>query len=430
MVSPNPAFLPELRARGLVHQMTSNELEGLLQTTSLTGYIGFDPTADSLHIGSFLPVTMLMRWQRAGHRPIAVVGGGTGLIGDPSGKVNERQLLTRDVLQANLEGLRKQLSNFLDFSGTTGAVIVDNYDWLGNLALIDFLRDVGKMFSVNTMIARDAVRDRLHQREQGLSYTEFSYILLQSYDFLALYDRLGCRVQLGGSDQWGNILSGTDLIRRSRGVEAFGLTQPLVLKADGTKFGKSEQGNIWLDPARTSPYQMYQFLLNTEDTDVVRLLGYLTFLELDEIAELGAATQTHPEQRRAQKALAREIVEMVHGRQSRERAERTTEVLFCGGDWRSLAAEDLEQAFAASPRSSLPRSALGTSDASLVCILTDAGLTPSRGQARQGLATGGFSLNDEVVKDALRSLGEVDFLGGRFAVLRRGKKSWHVVELV
>ena len=294
MSSPDPRFLDDLRQRGLVHQMTSPALETILQGGRVTAYIGFDPTAASLHIGSLLPVTMLMRLQRAGHRPIAVVGGGTGLIGDPSGKAAERALLTPELLAVNLAGMRGQLERFLDFSGEHAAVLVDNSEWLGPMRVMDFLRDIGKHFSINAMVARDSVRDRLENREQGISYTEFSYMLLQAYDFLALHDRFGCTLQLGGSDQWGNIVSGTDLIRRVRGAESYGLTQPLVLKSDGTKFGKSEQGNVWLDPGMTGPYSMYQFLLNTDDGDVVRYLKYFTFLAFSEIDALEAEVRTAP----------------------------------------------------------------------------------------------------------------------------------------
>ncbi len=429
MSSPDPRFLDDLRQRGLVHQMTSPALETILQGGRVTAYIGFDPTAASLHIGSLLPVTMLMRLQRAGHRPIAVVGGGTGLIGDPSGKAAERALLTPELLAVNLAGMRGQLERFLDFSGEHAAVLVDNSEWLGPMRVMDFLRDIGKHFSINAMVARDSVRDRLENREQGISYTEFSYMLLQAYDFLALHDRFGCTLQLGGSDQWGNIVSGTDLIRRVRGAESYGLTQPLVLKSDGTKFGKSEQGNVWLDPGMTGPYSMYQFLLNTDDGDVVRYLKYFTFLAFSEIDALEAEVRTAPDRRNAQKALATEVVRLVHGAEALAGAEQTTAALFGGGDFRALSVADLQDAFKASPRSTVAREKLGTQDASIVALLADSGLVPSRGQGRQAITAGGVTLNNTPVSDPARLLTADDFIGGRFAVLRRGKKSWHVLEL-
>jgi tyrosyl-tRNA synthetase len=427
---PDPGFLDDLRRRGLVHQSTSPELADVLRREPVTAYIGFDPTSTSLHIGSLLPVTNLMRMQRAGHRPIAVVGGGTGLIGDPSGKAAERTLLTHETLQRNLAGLKAQLGRFLAFDGPNAAIMVDNYEWLGSMSVMDFLRDVGKHFSVNGLIARDAVRDRLENREQGISYTEFSYVLLQAYDFLALYDRYGCRLQMGGSDQWGNIVSGTDLIRRVRGVETYGLTQPLVLKSDGTKFGKSEAGNVWLDPEMTSPYAMYQFLLNTEDADVVRYLKYFTFLDWERIEAAVEQVRVAPERREAQRLLAASVVSLVHGDEALRRAERTTAALFGGGDWSALSPVDLEQAFAASPSSTLPREKLGTPDAALVALLADAGLVPSRGQARQAITGGGVALNNVPVTDPNRQLDSADLYADRFAVLRRGKKAWHVVRIV
>jgi len=429
MASPDPKFLDDLRARGLLHQMTSPALAEVLAREPVTAYIGFDPTAPSLHIGSLLQVLALVRLQRAGHRPIAVVGGGTGLIGDPSGKSAERSLLTADALAANLAGIRGQLERFLDFDGPRGAVLVDNFEWLGRMPLMEFLRDVGKHFSVNALVARDAVRDRLENREQGISYTEFSYVLLQAYDFLALYDRFGCRLQVGGSDQWGNIVSGTDLIRRLRGAESWGLTQPLVLKSDGTKFGKSEQGNVWLDAALTSPYAMFQFLLNTDDADVERLLRYLTFVDNGTIDALLEAHRAQPGRREAQRTLAREVVAYVHGDSARDRAERTTEALFGGGDWTTLPEADLMDAFAASPTTRLSADALGTADAALAALLVGAGLAPSRGQARQAIKQGGLTINNQPVADENFVVTRENLLAGRFAVIRRGKKSWHVVRV-
>jgi tyrosyl-tRNA synthetase len=429
MSAPDPRFLDDLRARGLLQQTTSPALAEALVREPVTAYIGFDPTAPSLHIGSLLQVLALVRLQRAGHRPIAVVGGGTGLVGDPSGKQAERNLLGLEQLATNLAGIRGQLERFLDFDGPRGAVLVDNYEWLGRMPLMEFLRDIGKHFSVNALVARDAVRDRLENREQGISYTEFSYILLQAYDFLALFDRYGCRLQVGGSDQWGNIVSGTDLIRRLRGADAWGLTQPLVLKSDGTKFGKSEQGNVWLDAGLTSPYAMFQFLLNTDDQDVERLLKYLTFLEVEHLDALLVEHRAQPGRREAQRALARDVVGYVHGPEARARAERTTEALFGGGDWASLSLADLDEAFAASPTTQLRADQLGTPDAALAALLVTAELAPSRGQARQAMKQGGVTLNNRPVADEQLVLEHAHLLAGRYAVLRRGKKSWHIVRV-
>lgn len=423
-------FVEDLELRGLVHQMTAPELREEMNKERFTAYIGFDPTAASLHVGSLLPVLALARLQRAGHRPIAIIGGGTGLIGDPSGKESERTMLTREKLAVNLAGIRAQLERFLDFSGEGGAVLVDNADWLCSLNLVEFLRDVGKFFSVNAMVARDSVRMRLEGRDQGISYTEFSYSLLQAYDFLELYDRYGCRLQMGGSDQWGNIVAGTDLIRRVRGVVAHGLTMPLVTRADGKKFGKSEQGNIWLDPELTSPYDFYQFWLNSDDTDVVRYLKNFTFLSIPEIGDLASSVEADPARREAQRVLAMEVTRMVHGADALARSERATAVLFAGDDLSGLSEQELCEAFAGSPSTPLPRAALGSAEAALATVLAATGLAPSKGQARTAITSGGVYVNNRRVDDAAYVLTEADRLGGDFVVLRRGKKSYHVVRLV
>ncbi|HLU39711.1 MAG TPA: tyrosine--tRNA ligase [Planctomycetota bacterium] len=420
-------FHQDLAERGLVHQMTSPDLPALLRSERFVAYIGFDPTAPSLHVGSLLPALALARLQRAGHRPIAILGGGTGLIGDPSGKASERAMLTREQLAANLAGIRAQLERFVDFSGPDGALMLDNADWLCRLTLIDFLRDIGKHFSVNQMVQRDAVQLRLQGREQGISFTEFSYGLLQAYDFLELYDRYGCRLQLGGSDQWGNIVDGTDLIRRLRGGTAYGLTMPLVTKADGSKFGKSEAGNVWLDPKLTRPFQMYQFWLNADDRDVGRFLRYFTFLPIEEIRALEAESQAHPERRTAQRALAAAVTELVHGKEAVESARRATEVLFSGGDLRALSPEEVEDAFAGAPRSELPGSELAGEGIDIVTLLARSGLSGSKGQARQSVTEGAIALNNEPVRDVGRRVTRADLLAGKFLVLRRGKKTWHVV---
>jgi tyrosyl-tRNA synthetase len=424
-------FLDDLQSRDLVHQCNSPALAERLRAGPLTAYNGIDPTADSLHVGSLVPVLTMVRLQRAGHRPIAVVGGGTGLIGDPSGKESERTLLSPDQVARNIAGIRSQLERFLDF-GAGGAILVDNAEWLGKLNLIEFLRDIGKHFSVNVMMTRDSVRTRLETREQGISYTEFSYCLLQSYDFLELYDRYGCILQTGGSDQWGNMVSGADLIRRMRGVEAFALTFPLVTRADGTKFGKSEEGNIWLDAARTSPYHFYQFWLNTDDKDVIRYLLTFTFLPVDPIRnDIRAMLEAAPERREAQRTLAEQVTRMVHGDAALLRAQHTTGVLFSkDADFRQLSAEELEEAFRGAPTTSIPAACLGSPEASLLTILVEIGLYPSKGRARQDVPSGAVRVNNAPVQDIGYTLSMRDLLAGDFIVLRRGRKDYHVLRAV
>ena len=423
-----PDFYDDLEARGLLHQSTSPDVVDALKRGPVTAYIGFDPTADSLHVGSLLPVLTLMRLQRAGHLPIAVVGGGTGMIGDPSGKASERSMLSTEQIAANVAGLRAQLGHFLDFSGSGAARLVDNLDWLGNLNVIAFLRDIGKHFSVNSMIQRDSVQLRLSGRDQGISFTEFTYALLQAYDFLELYDRFGCTLQVGGSDQWGNILDGCDLIRRLRQGAAYGITMPLVTKADGSKFGKSESGNVWIDAKRTSPFAFYQFWLNIGDDEVVRYLRFFTFLELEAISDFAARHAAAPEKREAQRALAAEVTAMVHGAGALESARRTTAVLFEGGDLRSLGADELEEGLREAPRATVGRAELAGAGIDLPGALVRAGLAPSRGQAKTSIQQGAVSVNHEVVKEDSRMLGTADLLAGRFVVLRRGKKTYSLLE--
>jgi tyrosyl-tRNA synthetase len=419
----------DLEQRGLVAQVTSApEVRAALAERKVTGYIGFDPTAASLHVGSLLPLTVLVRLQRAGHRPIALIGGGTGLIGDPSGKDAERSMLTNDVIEQNIAGVRAQLERFLDFSGERGALLVNNHDWLKRLDLIGFLRDIGKHFSVNAMIARDSVRLRLEAREHGISFTEFSYMLLQAYDFLALYDAHGCTLQMGGSDQWGNIVSGCDLIRRLRGVDAFGLTLPLVTRADGKKFGKSELGNVWLDAALTSPYAFYQFWLNTTDADVVRLIKMFTFLSMGDIDAIAAETEKAPEKREAQRVLAQAMTELVHGKAQAESAARTSAVLFDEqGDFRRLSEDELKSAFAGSPTTEVDRGKLGTKAAELIALAAESGLCGSRSEARRAVEQGAVYVNGRRVADVAYAIGEGDLLAGGFVILRRGKKTYHML---
>ena len=428
-MTKRPDFHADLIARGLVHQVTSDELLDLLRKESVTAYIGFDPTADSLHVGSLLPVLALVRLQRAGHHPIAVMGGGTGMIGDPSGKSSERNLLGAEELEANLAGQRKQLERFLDFSGPHAARMVNNLDWLGKLDLIGFLRDVGKHFSVNAMTQRDSVQLRLTGRDQGMSYTEFSYALLQAYDFLELHDRYGCRLQLGGSDQWGNITDGCDLIRRLRQVSAFGLTMPLITKSDGSKFGKSESGNVWIDEGRTSPFAFYQFWLNTADADAVRYLSYYTFLEPAQLTDVAARHAEHPERREAQRLLAEEVTRMVHGADALARAQRASAVLFEGGDLRTLSPAEIAEGLADAPRTKLAPSELSGPGLELPEALVRCALAPSKGQARTSIEQGAVSVNHEVVKDTGRTLTVRDLLADRFVVLRRGKKTYSLLDV-
>ncbi len=424
-----PDFHGDLQARGLVHQATSDDVVQLLRAESVTAYIGFDPTADSLHVGSLLQVLGLMRLQRAGHHPIAVVGGGTGMIGDPSGKSAERNLLTAEIIDANLAGQRAQLEHFLDFSGPHAARVVNNLDWLAKLDLIAFLRDVGKHFSVNAMIHRDSVQLRLGGRDQGISFTEFSYSLLQAYDFVELYDRFGCRLQMGGSDQWGNITDGCELIRRLRQGAAYGLTMPLITKADGSKFGKTEAGTVWLDARRTSPFAFYQFWLNTPDADAVRYLNFFTFLSPGEIADASARHAQRPEQREAQRLLAEQVTRLVHGSEPLASAQRATVVLFEGGDLRTLTPTEIAEGLGDAPRTNVPATELSGEGLDLTGALVRCGLAPSKGQARTSIEAGAVSVNHEVVKDAARRLTVRDLLADRFVVLRRGKKTYSLIDV-
>jgi tyrosyl-tRNA synthetase len=421
----------DLTWRGLVHQVTDLEsLPKLLDQDSLIGYIGFDPTADSLHLGHLQQICLLRRLQQTGHTAIALVGGGTGMIGDPSGRTDERVLLTPDQLEGNKVGIKAQLERFLDFGAATatatgGAIFEDNATWLGPARLLDFLRDIGKVFSVNEMVRKDSVRLRLQGREQGISYTEFSYMLLQSWDFLQLYDRYGCRLQLGGSDQWGNITEGVDLLRRLREVQAFGLTSPLITKADGTKFGKTEAGAVWLDPQRTSPYQFFQYWIRTSDAEVGSLLRRLTFLERATIEALDEATVQHPERREAQRVLARELTTMVHGETEARRAERAAEVLF------TEAVATLDQATLAAVLADAPSSTIGSDELDGPLLLSDAlvrsGLASSRSDARRQLQGGGVYVNNRRQNDD-RPIARQDAIG-RFVILRRGRTQQHVLRV-
>lgn len=415
----------DLTWRGVINQVTHDHLAAELEKGSMTLYCGFDPTANSLHIGHLLPALGLARFQQAGHKPIALVGGGTGLIGDPSGKADERSLLTKEQVKANTEGLRLQLERFLDFDGPHAAIMRNNADWLCGLPLIDFLRDVGKHFSVNVMLAKDSVRQRLEDREHGISYTEFSYSLLQAYDFLYLCEHHDCRLQIGGSDQWGNIVAGMDLTRRLLRKDTFGLTFPLITKTDGTKFGKTESGAVWLDPNRTSPYRFYQFWINQADADTPRLLRFFTFLDRDEIANLDRAVAEEPHKRAAQRRLAEEATRLVHGEDALANAVKASQAMF-GGDLRGLDAATLEDIFSEVPSATLPRSVL-SGDRLLLDVLVEAGVFKSKGEARRLVKNGGLYLNNERVDAEETKITSETCLTGDIAVIRTGKRSYHLL---
>ena len=418
----------EFNWRGLVHEATEG-LADVLGTQSLTCYIGFDPTASSLHVGSLLPIMALARMQHAGHAPIAIVGGGTGLIGDPSGKTLERQLQTREQVAANLIGIRAQLARFLDFdAGANAARIVDNADWLATIDLMSFLRDVGKYFTVNYMLAKESVRRRL-EAEEGISYTEFSYLLLQSYDFLVLNDRFGCTLQLGGSDQWGNITAGCDLIRKLRGTRAHGLVMPLVTTAAGVKFGKTEAGTVWLDAARTSPFRFYQFWLNTDDRDVVTYLKYFTFFTRDEVAALGDQVELAPERREAQRVLARTVTALVHGEDAVRRAEQASHLLF-GEGIAQLSASEVLDVFDDVPSTEWPREAFDGDGVAIAELLVRTALAPSKSEAMRLVKGGGVSVNNRRVTNERERLTRSGAIDGSVFVVRRGTRQQHVVKLV
>jgi tyrosyl-tRNA synthetase len=418
-----PTLSEDLRRRGLVHQMTHPDLlTARLDGRDMVGYIGFDPTADSLHVGHLQQILLLRRLADAGHRPIALVGGGTGMIGDPSGRSEERNLLDRERIAANAAGVAAQLGRFLDVEAGS-ALLVDNVDWLGQVHLIDFLRDVGKLFSVNEMVRKESVRTRLEGAERTLSFTEFSYMLLMAWDYVQLFDRYGCTLQLGGSDQWGNITEGVDLVRRSRGAQVFGLTSPLVIKADGSKFGKTASGTVWLDAKRTSPYQFFQFWFGTTDRDVGPLLRRFTFLGLEELDELDRLVAVQPERRQAQRTLAREVTALVHGAEEAARAERAADVLFTE-DVATLDLATLASALSDAPTTAVPAADIAGMD--LVDALTRTGLSSSRRDARQQLGSGAVWVNNRRQGEGA-SLATTDALHGRFVILRRGRRTMHVL---
>lgn len=429
-----PSFLSEIAWRGLLHQRTAEQtFEEHLATPGRVGYCGFDPTADSLTIGNLVPIQLLVNWQRAGHRPIVLVGGGTGMIGDPSGKDRERPLLTREQVDANVAGQRRIFERLLDFdrARSNSARLVNNADWLSELGYLEFLRDVGKHFSVNTMVQKESVRERLHNRDQGISYTEFSYMLLQAYDFLHLHRAEQCTVQMAGSDQYGNIIAGIDLIHRSRGhaAEAFGVTAPLVTHADGRKIGKSEGGSVWLTSDRTSPYAFYQYWINVSDGEVGAFLRFFSVLEREEIEASEAAQRAAPQERSAQRTLARHMTERVHGESERHRVEAAAEALFGRGDVRSLDAATLAEVAAEIPHTQHDVDALADPGVSLVGLLPETSLAGSRREARELLRSGAISVNGQRAPED-RHLTRDDLLPGALALLRRGKRQWHALRWV
>jgi len=423
------SFISELSWRGLIHQTAGDDTDGHLAVPRVA-YAGFDPTADALTIGNMLPLLMLARWQRCGHTPIALMGGGTGLIGDPSGKSAERTLQTAEQVEANIDGQRPVFERILDFSPSLSnrATLLNNADWLTKVGYIEMLRDIGKHFSVNQMIQRDSVATRLHAREQGISYTEFSYVLLQAYDALHLYRTRQCTVQLGGSDQFGNIVSGMDLIRRLENGSAHAIVAPLLTDRAGNKIGKSEKGAIYTAAPRTSPWDFHQFWLNAADDEVFRYLRWFTFIDRDEIESMEAAHAAAPHERAAQKRLAATMTEMIHGVTERARVEAAATALFGtgggGGDLRTLDEASLREIFAEVPHSDHPKSALEGEGAPLLDILAESSLAQSRREAKEFLGNGAVSVNGEKAEPD-RRLVTADLLHGRTILLKRGKKLWH-----
>jgi tyrosyl-tRNA synthetase len=427
---PMAKFFDELMKRGLIHQVTD---EGLYSNPEkLTFYCGFDPTSDSLHLGSLLPLLTMKRFQQVGYKPILLMGGGTGLIGDPSGKSQERILLSEDVIQRNVAGIEKTAMRFLNFDGPAAAVTMNNYDWFKNIQIIDFLRDTGKHFTINNMLAKDSVRSRFEDRDQGISFTEFSYMLLQGFDFYQLNKMYKCDFQIGGSDQWGNITAGIELIRRktfSDGHQArkvFGLTMPLVTKSDGTKFGKSESGTVWLTKEKTSPYDLYQFLLRTEDHDVEKYLNYFSFKSLNEISEIIKSHKEKPEKRFAQTVLADELVDLIHGAEELESARRTTKAFF-SHDYLNLTEEQFLLALNHAPIIKLPQFIFG-SEISLINLLVDSKICESKAQARRDILAGALYINGNKVNTVDKKIIETDLLFKNRLVLQKGKKNYFLIE--
>ncbi|HCY9134762.1 TPA: tyrosine--tRNA ligase [Staphylococcus aureus] len=413
-------LIEDLKWRGLIYQQTDEQgIEDLLNKEQVTLYCGADPTADSLHIGHLLPFLTLRRFQEHGHRPIVLIGGGTGMIGDPSGKSEERVLQTEEQVDKNIEGISKQMHNIFEFGTDHGAVLVNNRDWLGQISLISFLRDYGKHVGVNYMLGKDSIQSRL---EHGISYTEFTYTILQAIDFGHLNRELNCKIQVGGSDQWGNITSGIELMRRMYGqTDAYGLTIPLVTKSDGKKFGKSESGAVWLDAEKTSPYEFYQFWINQSDQDVIKFLKYFTFLGKEEIDRLEQSKNEAPHLREAQKTLAEEVTKFIHGEDALNDAIRISQALF-SGDLKSLSAKELKDGF-----KDVPQVTLSNDTTNIVEVLIETGISPSKRQAREDVNNGAIYINGERQQDVNYALAPEDKIDGEFTIIRRGKKKYFMV---
>lgn len=413
-------LIEDLKWRGLIYQQTDEQgIEDLLNKEQVTLYCGADPTADSLHIGHLLPFLTLRRFQEHGHRPIVLIGGGTGMIGDPSGKSEERVLQTEEQVDKNIEGISKQMHNIFEFGTDHGAVLVNNRDWLGQISLISFLRDYGKHVGVNYMLGKDSIQSRL---EHGISYTEFTYTILQAIDFGHLNRELNCKIQVGGSDQWGNITSGIELMRRMYGqTDAYGLTIPLVAKSDGKKFGKSESGAVWLDAEKTSPYEFYQFWINQSDEDVIKFLKYFTFLGKEEVDRLEQSKNEAPHLREAQKTLAEEVTKFIHGEDALNDAIRISQALF-SGDLKSLSAKELKDGF-----KDVPQVTLSNDTTNIVEVLIETGISPSKRQAREDVNNGAIYINGERQQDVNYALAPEDKIDGEFTIIRRGKKKYFMV---
>lgn len=425
-------LIGELQWRGMIQDIMPGTEEQLKKEMT-TGYIGFDPTADSLHIGSLVPIMLLVHLQRAGHKPVALVGGATGMVGDPSGKSEERNLLSEEVLQHNLEGVKKQLEKFLDFDPAkpNAAEMVNNHDWFRDFSFLHFIRDVGKHITVNYMMAKDSVKKRL-EGEAGMSFTEFTYQLVQGYDFYYLYTHKHCKLQMGGSDQWGNIVTGTELIRRKAGGEAFAFTCPLITKADGGKFGKTEKGNIWLDPARTSPYQFYQFWLNVGDVDAEKYIRIFTFLNREEIEKLIAEHQAAPHLRILQKRLAKEVTVFIHGEKEYAFAVKASEILFGNATAETLLSlneNQLLQVLEGVPQVEIPAREL-EAGADIVTFLAGAKIFPSKGEARKTLQNGGVSINKEKIPSTDYKVNSGSLINGKYMLVQKGKKNYYLVKAV
>ena len=422
-------FIEELEWRGMIHTIMPGAKEQL-EKEMTTAYLGIDPTADSLHIGHLVGVMILKHFQMCGHRPIALVGGATGMIGDPSGKSQERNLLDAETLRRNQEAIKRQLAKLIDFDSDApnAALMVNNYDWMKGIGFLDFIRDIGKLITVNYMMAKDSVKKRFNGEGDGMSFTEFSYQLVQGFDFMHLYEKYGCKVQLGGSDQWGNITTGTELIRRKLGAEAYAITCPLITKADGTKFGKTESGNVWLDPRYTSPYKFYQFWLNVSDDDAKRYIKIFTLLDRATIDALVAEHDAAPHLRTLQKRLAEEITVMIHSREEYEKAVEASQILFGGATseaLRRLDEQTLLQVFEGVPQFTVARAELGLPFVDLCAAATQ--IFPSKGECRKMVQGGGVALNKEKVADAMRPVTEADLIAGKYLLVQRGKKNYYLV---